>query len=88
MDKDKVDRDKVDRDNVDKDKDGQGQGGVSSSISRTFLELRSSYWSGHHSENMSPGSQTSQSIVAKCHGFGGFIRVKNVCRWGKKFGKI
>ena len=42
MDKDKVDRDKVDWDNVDKDKDGQGQGGVSSSISRTFLELRSS----------------------------------------------
>ena len=36
-------RDKVDRDNVDKDKDGQGQGGVSSSISRTFLELRSSF---------------------------------------------
>ena len=42
VDRDKVDRDKVDRDNVDKDKDGQGQGGVSSSISRTFLELRSS----------------------------------------------
>ena len=42
VDKDKVDRDKVDRDNVDKDKDGQGQGGVSSSISRTFPELRSS----------------------------------------------
>ena len=43
--KDKVDKDKdkVDRDNVDKDKDGQGQGEVSSSILRTFLELRSSF---------------------------------------------
>ena len=40
VDKDKVDRDKVDRD-VDKDKDGQGQR-VSGSLSRTFLELRSS----------------------------------------------
>ena len=43
MDNDMMNRDKVDRDNVDKDKDGQGQGGVSSSISRTFLELRSSF---------------------------------------------
>ena len=45
VDREKVDRDKVDRDNVDKDKDGQGQGEVSSSISRTFLELRSSLFS-------------------------------------------
>ena len=53
VDKDKVDKDKdkVDRDNVDKDKDGQGQGGVSSSISRTFLELRSSF----HYENCIAG---------------------------------
>ena len=57
VDKKKVDRDKVDRDNVDKDKDGQGQGGVSSSISWTFLELRSSL----HNRNLRPENFTLEN---------------------------
>ena len=26
--------------------------------------------------------------VAKCHGYGGYIRVKKLEGWGKKFGRI
>ena len=30
----------------------------------------------------------SKSRVAKCHGYGGYIRVKKLEGWGKKSGRI
>ena len=30
----------------------------------------------------------SPARVAKCHGYGGYIRVKKLGGWGKKFGRI
>ena len=37
---------------------------------------------------ISQTSHKSQPRVAKCHGYGGYIRVKKLEGWGKKFGRM